>query len=141
MALNAPLLRSTFQTVVERQPFMTPRFYEILFSRYPQVKPLFGAKSARAQAEMLQQSLVAVVDHLEDAAWLTTTLAAMGAKHRDYGVTREMFDFVGDALLSTLAEVLAGDWNDEVRQAWTEAYGAIRDLMLAGMTPAAGAYS
>jgi hemoglobin-like flavoprotein len=137
MPLNAPLLRSSFETVVERQPAITPRFYEILFSRYPQVKPLFGARSSRAQEEMLQQALVAVVDHLEDASWLTSTLGALGAKHADYGVTREMFDCVGDALLSTLAEVLASDWNDDVRAAWIDAYGAIRDLMLAGMGPKA----
>jgi hypothetical protein len=29
-----------------------------------------------------------VLDHLEDAPWLTDTLGALGAKHVGYGVTR-----------------------------------------------------
>src|SRR6185312_12029691 len=83
MSLDAALLRSSFNTVVERQPALTARFYEILFTRYPEVKPLFGHKSSRAQEQMLQQALVAVIDHLEDASWLTSTLGALGAKHVD----------------------------------------------------------
>jgi hemoglobin-like flavoprotein len=138
MPLDTDLLRSSFNTVVERQPLITPRFYEILFTRYPALKPLFGRNSSRAQEQMLQQALVAVIDHLEDASWLASTLGALGAKHVDYGVTAEMFDSVGDALLTTLAEVLGDDWNDRVRGAWVTAYGAIRDLMLAGMRPAEG---
>ena len=31
MALNAELLRTSLALVVERQPQITPRFYEILF--------------------------------------------------------------------------------------------------------------
>jgi hemoglobin-like flavoprotein len=137
MSLNASLLRSSFETIIERQPRITPRFYEILFTRYPQSKQLFGRNSARAQEEMLQQSLVAVIERLEDAAWLESTLAALGEKHLAYGVTEEMFDWVGDALLSTLSEVLQQQWTSEVAQAWQEAYGAIAGLMVQGMKRAA----
>jgi hemoglobin-like flavoprotein len=139
MSLDADLLRASFATTLERQPALTPRFYEILFARYPQAKPLFGRNSGRAQEEMLQQALVGVIDHLDDAAWLGATLAGLGAKHVAYGVTREMFDWVGVALLATLAEVLAADWNDDVATAWQAAYGVIRDLMLEGMASAADA--
>jgi len=136
MPLDPELLRASFATTLERQPAITPRFYEILFTRYPQVKPLFGGNSARAQEEMLQQALVGVIDHLDDASWLASTLAGLGAKHVGYGVTREMFDWVGAALLATLAEILAEDWNDEVAENWLLAYGVIRDLMLDGMAVA-----
>ncbi len=136
MALNVPLLRSSFDLVVERQPQLTPRFYEILFSRYPQVQPLFGRNARAQQAEMLQQALVAVLDHLEDATWLEETLMAMGQKHVDYGVTNEMYDYVGDSLLATIAEVAGDDWSDELAAAWTEAYGAIASLMQRGAAKA-----
>ena len=137
MALNVSLLRSSFDLVVSRQPQITPRFYEILFSRYPQVRPLFGRNSQAQQQEMLQSALMAVIEHLEDASWLSQTLGAMGAKHVDYGVTDEMYAWVGDALLSTLAEVAGKEWTPELAAAWTEAYGAITSLMLAGTQKAA----
>jgi hemoglobin-like flavoprotein len=132
MALNAALLRSSFELVTERQPQVVHRFYEILFERYPQARPLFGRTSMTKQEEMLGSALVAVLDHLEDAAWLTTTLKGLGAKHVDYGVTAEMYGWVGASLLATLEEVAGKDWTPEHAVAWTEAYGAIAGLMQSG---------
>ena len=132
MSLNVTVLRSTFELVVERQPEVVHRFYEILFSRYPQVKPLFGHNSAAAQEKMLTNALVSVVEHLEDAPWLTSTLGGLGAKHKDYGVTDEMYDWVGASLLAALAEAAGPDWSREAEVAWTEAYGAIAALMKGG---------
>lgn len=132
MSLNVPLLRSSFDLVLEREPALTVRFYEILFERYPQARPMFSRNEPAKQQEMLAKALAAVVDHLEDAPWLESTLGAMGAKHIDYGVTEEMYGWVGDALLRTLGEVAGDAWTPELESAWAAAYGAIRDLMLAG---------
>ena len=136
MGLNVELLRQSFELVVERQPKLTARFYEIFFERYPQVKPLFGANSGGKQAEMLQEALVAVMEHLEDSTWLADTLGAMGAKHIDYEVGDEMYPWVGESLLATLAEVAGDAWTPELAQAWTDAYGAISGLMIAGAAKA-----
>jgi hemoglobin-like flavoprotein len=132
MALNAPLLRESFSLVTEREPQLVNRFYEILFERHPQVRPLFGKNSGGRQAEMLRSALISVVDHLEDATWLEATLKELGAKHLDYGVTDEMYDWVGESLLATLAEIAGPDWIPELAAAWAEAYGAIAALMLRG---------
>jgi hemoglobin-like flavoprotein len=132
MALNGTLLQSSLELVVSRRPEITPRFYEILFERYPQARPLFGRNSAENQAKMLQEAIVAVIDHVEDAEWLTSTLGAMGRKHVDYGVTPEMYAWVGESLIATLAEIAGPDWTPEIEAAWTEAFGAIRSLMLKG---------
>jgi hemoglobin-like flavoprotein len=131
MGLDATLLRSTFALVVERNPNLTARFYDVLFEKYPQVRPLFGRADMKRQQQMLAQALGAVLDHLEDAPWLTTTLKALGAKHKDYGVTLEMYDWVGDALLVTLGETAGTEWSPAAKDAWTAAYGAIVSLMLA----------
>ena len=133
MALNATLLRESFGLVIDRQPQLVHRFYEILFERYPQVRPLFGVRSSQGkQEEMLGAALVAVLDHVEDASWLESTLKQMGAKHVDYGVTKEMYGWVGESLLATLAEVAGTDWTPALAAAWTEAFGAISGLMQMG---------
>ena len=137
MSLNVHLLRSSFALVVERQPRLTSRFYEILFARHPEARPLFGSGSTEKQAAMLQEALVAVMDHLEDASWLEQTLAGLGSKHAEYGVTDEMYGWVGGSLLATLAEVAGEDWNDELQGQWAAAYGAISGLMKEGARNAA----
>jgi hemoglobin-like flavoprotein len=130
MALNVGLLRDSFDLVATINPKITTRFYEILFERYPQTQAMFPVGDRARQAEMLTGALVAVLDHLEDAPWLQDTLGALGAKHVGYGVTREMYDWVGGCLLAALAETAGPKWTPELNAAWSEAYGAIVSLML-----------
>jgi hemoglobin-like flavoprotein len=132
MSLNVQLLRDSFDVVVERSPRLTHRFYEILFERYPATQGMFPPHRRERQEGMLTEALVAVLDHLEDAPWLVGALHALGAKHLDYGVTPEMYGWVGDALLRTLAEAAGKDWSPELEAAWAEAYGAIAGLMQEG---------
>lgn len=132
MALNVTLLRSSFDLVVERQPMLTARFYEVLFERYPRAQALFHRRPSEVQQRMLQEALVAVLDHLEEAEWLTDTLGAMGAQHAEYGVTDEMYDWVRESLLATLAEVAGDDWSDQLSDAWNAALGAISGMMKDG---------
>lgn len=54
-----------------------------------------------------------------------------------YGVTGEMYDWVGDALITTLAEAAGNAWTAELYLAWSEAYGAIVSLMRAREAAAA----
>ena len=46
--MDIPLLRSSFDLVVEREPAVVARFYDILFTRYPQVRPLFRRNAPSA---------------------------------------------------------------------------------------------
>ena len=138
MSLNPSILRASFDVVIDRRPDLTVRFYEILFAKYPQLAPLFR-RDRGAQAKMLAEALAAVLDHLEDAPWLTHTLGALGAKHVGYGVTDVMYDQVGDALLATLAEAAAEAWTAEVAIQWTAAFGAIAGMMKAGAQAAVAA--
>jgi hemoglobin-like flavoprotein len=132
MSLNLKLLRESFDLVVARSPRLTQRFYEILFERYPQTQSMFPPGRRSRQEAMLTEALVAVLNHLEDAAWLTGTLRALGAKHVDYGVTDEMYGWVGDSLLRTLAEVAGDEWTPDLEAAWGAAFGAIAGLMQEG---------
>lgn len=139
MSLDVEALRSSFQLVVDRSPAVVHRFYEILFQRYPQVRPLFSHKPGPAQEKMLTDALVAVMEHLEDAPWLQTTLHGLGAKHVTYQVTEEMYPWVGECLVATLAEIAGSDWSPRVERAWLDAFGAISGLMVAGARKARGA--
>lgn len=129
--MNVELLRQSFELVIDRQPDLTVRFYDILFARYPEAQRLF--KHAReTQEKMLAQALLAVVENLDHPEWLGNTLGALGARHIGYGVTDEMYGWVGESLLATLREAAGEHWTAEIAHAWTEAYAAITEAMLAG---------
>lgn len=136
MALNVPLLRGSFDLVVERAPDVTSRFYGNFFRLYPEVRPLFSPERQKQQEKMLTDALVAVLDHIEDAPWLTETLGVLGAKHLDYGVRDEMYGWVARSLLVTLEQVAGDAWTKELEAAWSDALAAIAGLMLAGANEA-----
>lgn len=132
MSLDVEALRGSFELVVERAPDVVHRFYGILFSRYPQVRPMFARNSAEQQEKMLTQALAAVIEHLEDAPWLETQLQAMGAKHVGYGVSDDMYAWVGECLVAALKDAAGDAWTPRIETAWTDAFGAISGLMIAG---------
>ena len=133
------LIRSNFALVVDRAPDLVERFYARLFTEQPQLKALFGRRSEKAQAEMLTQALIAVVDHLEDPAWLVSTLAPMGDKHRTYGVKDEMYGMVAGSLVGALKDVSGSDWNADVEAAWLGALTFVAKTMIGGTSAAKAA--
>lgn len=138
MALDVEMLRSSFNVALERQPNLTHVFYDELFARYPAARSLFDQTDMAAQETMLAQALVAVMDHLEDVPWLQSTLAGLGAKHAGYGVTGEMYNWVGESLIATLARANGQGWTAAHTKGWQEAYGAIVPMMLSGYPATAG---
>src|SRR5262245_49173256 len=132
MALQVEAIRASLELIVEQEVALPPRFYARLFERHPQVRPLFGGNASERQQKMLQETLVAVVDHIEDGEWLASTLRGMGSQHVDYGVADHMYPWVAQCLLDTLREVGGDAWTAEYHAAWQEALGAICVLMLEG---------
>lgn len=132
MSLNVNALRESFEAVKPSSDKLTEVFYATLFERYPEVKPLFENVEMEEQRKKLFQALALVVRNLEKPDVLAGILEQMGRRHVDYGALPEHYPAVGECLLHALATVAGPLWNDELNQAWTDAYGAIADLMLKG---------
>ena len=137
MALDADALRTSFGLVIERQPDLTHVFYDDLFARHPEARKLFFRRPREVQERMLAETLVAALDHLEDGEWLTRQLGALGAQHAEYGVTEEMYGWVAETLVATLAREAGDAWSPSYEAAWREALAAIAGLMLAGVRSSA----
>jgi hemoglobin-like flavoprotein len=132
LAIDPNLLRESIEVAASREPVVTKRFYEILFTRYPQVKPMFSRNAPEKQQEMLQGAILAVLDHLDDPQWLADTLGALGAKHVSYGVSDDLYPAVGECLIAALQDLCGDRWTPAHEASWAEAYGAISSLALAG---------
>jgi hemoglobin-like flavoprotein len=81
---------------------------------------------------MLVDTLTSILDHVEDAPWLAERLFALGARHVSYGVTNDMYAWIGSALSTALQEVCKGEWTPELARAWDGAYRAISAVMCQG---------
>jgi hemoglobin-like flavoprotein len=133
MSLNVDLLERSFELVKDRGEEFSAQFYATLFADYPSVQPLFANTHIEEQGKKLFASLVLVVDNLRKPEALTNALKGLGTRHVQYGALPQHYPLVGGALLKTFESVLeAPDWTPEVKQAWTEAYGSVTQLMLEG---------
>ena len=132
MSLNVELLESSFVQIQERETEFTTYFYTRLFADYPQVQPLFANTQMEEQAKKLFKSLVLVVDNLRQPDVLTNALQGLGNRHVRYGVLPEHYPIVGSTLLKAFSSCLQEAWTSDTKQAWTEAYAAVTELMLAG---------
>jgi hemoglobin-like flavoprotein len=133
------LIEENLAVVSEAAPDVVARFYTKLFERHPELKALFGRRSSAAQEKMVLDAIIAVVDHMEDAAWLKRTLRPLGAKHVTYGVTEHMYPLVADALVATLREASGASWNGSIEAAWSGALTAVAIEMIAGAREAEAA--
>jgi nitric oxide dioxygenase len=110
-------------------------FYERIFTMAPEARALFGDDIA-LQATRTMGALAKAVDGLDDIPQIADFLVRLGARHVRYGVVPEHFALVGAALLWTLEQGLGDLFTDDVREAWTAAYGVITEAMLIGMEQA-----
>eukprot|EP00977_Amphora_coffeiformis_P021061 scaffold8782_cov145-Amphora_coffeaeformis.AAC.2 len=109
-----------------------------LFQLHPEVHALFGldtldnseelakSKRFRMQAKYMIQMLDSSLQMLgPDIELLTEINHDLGKRHVRYGVTPEMYGFMGEAVIYTLDNFLGQDFSKETREAWEQIYGEL----------------
>ncbi|MCX4981326.1 globin domain-containing protein [Streptomyces sp. NBC_00572] len=131
------MLRSTFAVVERRAEHAVTFFYSHLFWNNPAMRELFP-EDMQPQRDRLFAALTHVVTRLEDPG-LAEYLGQLGRDHRKFLASPALYAAVGASLLAAFAHAAGAAWTLEAEKAWTEAYGHVADLMLAGADEAAGA--
>ena len=124
------ILRDTLEIALAADDAFAARFYDRLFAAHPELRPMFHRHSAGAQHKMFAQKLTAIVDHIDEPQWLERELPALARTHDSYGVTAEMYAWVGDALIATVADACGDRWTPAAHDAWQAAYAAVASAML-----------
>jgi hemoglobin-like flavoprotein len=138
--LDVHLLRSSFDIILARavdakgESNLAWRIYDRFFGQYPDARRLFN-KSLAVQERMLAEAFLAVIEHLEDADWLTVVLGSLGKQHHAWHVTPKMYGWVKASILWVFRDVMGTDWTDEMENQWNAALSAVNNLMLAGYPP------
>lgn len=122
------LVQDSFAKVVPIAETAAAIFYKRLFTIDPSLKPLFTG-DMQAQGAKLMKMLGMVVNGLTSLELLLPAIQDLGKRHVDYGVTQEMYDSVGQALLWTLEQGLAEAFTEDVKDAWTTAYVTLQQVM------------
>ena len=125
------LVKSTWSAVAAMDHVVVGGlFYNRLFEIAPQLKSMFHNPIPEQSKKLLAMInyVIAKLDKLED---IIDEVAKLGRKHVHYGVQAEHYAIVGSALLWTLEKGLGENWNEEVKNAWTECYDILSGAMIA----------
>ena len=123
-------IKQTVPVLREKGEAVTTRMYEILFSKYPETKPLFS--NAVNQNVKLAQAIVAYAEKIDQLGDLEDVLDHLAQRHVRAGVQASHYACVADALMSAMVEVLGSDVaTEEVTTAWTEAYNHLAQTLQA----------
>ncbi len=123
------LIRETWGKVVPIADTAATIFYNRLFDLDPALRPLFAHSDMAEQRKKLTQMLAVAVANLDKGEVLVPAVEALGRRHGGYGVSDQMYDTVGSALLWTLEQGLGPAFTPAARNAWTEAYVTLAGLM------------
>lgn len=122
------LVQSSFAKVAPISETAAEIFYGKLFEKNPNLKPLFKG-DMKEQGKKLMSMIGTAVGALTKPDVLIPVVQKLGKDHAGYGVTAEMYDTVGEALLETLATGLGDDFTPETESAWTEVYVLLATTM------------
>jgi methyl-accepting chemotaxis protein len=130
LGLNVRVLEQSFDLLAPKIDKLVVRFYEELFSRYPEVVPLFKNTDKQRQARKLIGALKLIMDNLNNVDALAKALTEMGKRHQHYGAVEGHYGAVANTLLDVMQEFAGEAWTQEIHDAWSHALGTIAEVML-----------
>ncbi|MDF2960151.1 MAG: nitric oxide dioxygenase [Paenibacillus sp.] len=126
------MIKSTVPVMEVHGTAITKRFYELLFSGYPELLNLFNhanQKQGRQQAALANAVYAAAV-HIDNLEAILPVVKQIGHKHRSLGVKPEHYPIVGSTLLTAIKDVLGDAATEEILSAWGRAYEVIADAFI-----------
>jgi len=130
LGLDVVTLEQTFSLLAPRAEELVARFYEELFDRFPDVRPMFANTTPQKQQKKLLTALKLVINNLRKPDTLVNALQGLGARHQNYGAIAAHYPAVASTLLDVLEEFAGDAWTDSIHDAWSNALNTIAETML-----------
>jgi hemoglobin-like flavoprotein len=128
---TAALVRDSWAELVPMRKQVCADFYQRLFARYPELRPLFKGDLAH-QTALFVTMINTVVSALENREPVVPLIKTVGARHAGYGVADADYDKFAEVLLDSFALALGERFSPAVRAAWVEVYADLAHTMRQG---------
>lgn len=122
------LLFLSFVRLMPKSDVAAASFYESLFAKHPEVRPLFPT-STREQEEKFMMMIAWIVEHLRNPDEMAKTCIELGERHRALGTKPAHYGPVGEILVETLKAYSEPPLSEAEIAAWGKLYGVLVRLM------------
>lgn len=115
------LVKHTFTHIAPNHDIVARLFYDKLFEIAPELRPMFSHSMDMQRAKVMQM-LAALVTAIDDPTHFSRMARDLGHRHVDYGVVKEQYALVGQALIWALEEACPEVMTPAAVEAWNGAY-------------------
>lgn len=104
-------------------------FYHLMFKHHPEIRHLFPATLLDQKTSLLAtlDNVINGIDYIEE---LEQELIALGQRHKDIGIEKEMFDVFIITIIKSANNASNNTLTDKELFAWEEAFQKITNIML-----------
>ena len=126
------IVKATVPVLEEHGTAITTVFYKNMFNQHPELLDIFNETNQKLgrQQTALAMTVLAAAKHLDKLAVLLPQVTQISHKHRALQILPEHYPIVGHHLIGAIKEVLGEAANDDIIDAWTEAYDEIADVFI-----------
>lgn len=126
------IVKATIPVLEEHGTAITTVFYKNMFNQHPELLDIFNETNQKLgrQQTALAMTVLAAAKHLDKLAVLLPQVTQISHKHRALQILPEHYPIVGHHLIGAIKEVLGEAANDDIIDAWTEAYDEIADVFI-----------
>ena len=126
------IVKATVPVLEEHGTAITTVFYQNMFQEHPELLDIFNETNQKLgrQQTALATTVLAAAKHLEHLAVLLPQVTQISHKHRALQILPEHYPIVGKHLLGAIKEVLGEAANDDIIDAWAEAYDEIAGVFI-----------
>ena len=122
-------VKETIPLINQESENVTTRMYEILFSKYPETKPLFD-NADKDQHKKLAGAIAAFAGNIDNLAVLGNAVEKMAQSHVMTQVKPIHYPMVADALITAMGDVLGEAFTEARKNAWVEAYTFLANVLM-----------
>lgn len=121
---------------LENDTDLAHRIYIRLFELSPESKAMFNTRM-NIQEEKLVAMLSRLIGALSDETKLTALVMSLGKTHKDYGVKAHHYVILKQAITMAFLDVAPTAFDAPTVDAWSKAYDAVANGMMAVSLPPA----
>lgn len=126
------IVKATVPVLEEHGTAITKVFYKNMFIEHPELLDIFNETNQKLgrQQNALASTVLAAAKHIEHLAVLLPQVTGISHKHRALQILPEHYPIVGKHLIGAIKQVLGEAANDDIINAWTEAYDEIANVFI-----------
>lgn len=104
-------------------------FYQLMFEHHPELRKYFPDELKNQKIKLLT-TLDNVINGIEYINDLEDELVALGQRHKNIGITKDMYEIFISSIIDTAKMSSDNSLTDKELAAWTDAFTKVSNIML-----------